>query len=352
MTDFRIGIDAQAIERAVRDSLRGLDETLEGLRGLHEWGEKEVEIDETVEVGAGATVTITTFGGDVQVRSGSGNRIRIKAEGETSLPEPPRVERDGNNVSFNALPGSHIDVHATVPRDCRIIVNTTEGDVEIEDTGTVEVKTVNGDVTAEAIAGDCTITTGHADVTVERMSGVLTLHTINGDIDVTDSYLRGAQLHSVDGEMTIDAALGTGPFAVQTVNGDVHLMLPPDTGAEIGFHTANGEVSCDLPAQVARSSNREWKASVNGGGPSIDIGTVNGDLEIDKGHGATVSDIVEPSRPVPPVPPVPAIPPEAPASIGPAVVPSSPEDTTDVLRALERGEISVDDAMERLSGAQ
>ena len=42
MTDFRIGIDAQAIERAVRDSLRGLDETLEGLRGLHEWGEKEV----------------------------------------------------------------------------------------------------------------------------------------------------------------------------------------------------------------------------------------------------------------------------------------------------------------------
>lgn len=346
MTDFRIGIDAEAIERAVHDSLRDLDKTLEGLHGLHDCCEKDVEIDETIEVGTGAELVITTMGGDVHIRGRSGNHIRIKAEGETSLPEPPRVERDGNRVTFQALPGSSIEVEATVPRDCRIRVNTTEGDVEIEDTGAIEVKTVSGDVTAEDIAGDCAVTTGHADVTVERMTGVLNVHTINGDLEVSNSHLHSAQLHSVDGEMTIDASLGNGPFAVQTVNGDVNLMLAPGNGAEINFHTANGEVSCELPAQVAKSSNREWQATVNGGGPQVDIGTVNGDLEIDKGHNVTVSDARKPSSPVPPVPPSP---PEPAVSAGPAVVPASPEDTTDVLRALERGEISVDEAMERLS---
>ncbi len=349
MTDFRIGIDAEAIERAVHDSLRGLDKTLEGLHGLHDCCEKDVEIDETVEVSAGAELIITTMGGDVHVRGNSGNRIRIKAEGETSLPEPPRVERDGNRVIFKALPGSEIDVTATVPRDCRIRVNTTEGDVEIEDTGAVEVKTVSGDVTAEDIAGDCAVTTGHADVTVERMTGVLTVHTINGDLEVSDSHLHGAQLHSVDGELTIDAALGKGPFAIQTVNGDVNLLLAPGNGAEINFHTANGEVSCDLPAQVTKSSNREWQAMVNGGGTYVDIGTVNGDLEIDKGHSVTVSSAHEPVPPVPPIPPVPS---ESAVSPGPAVVPAHPENTNEVLRALERGEISVDEAMERLSGAE
>jgi hypothetical protein len=346
MTDFRIGIDADAIERAVHDSLRGLDKTLAGLHDLHDCCEKDVEIDETIEVGAGAELIITTTGGDVHIRGRSGNHIRIKADGETSLPEPPQVERDGNRVSFKALPGSEIDVEATVPRDCRIRVNTTDGDVEIEDTGAIEVKTVNGDVTAEDIAGDCAVTTGHADVTVERMIGVLTVNTINGDLEVSDSHLGGAQLHSVDGEVSIDAALGNGPFAIQTVNGDVNLKLAPGTGAAINFHTANGEISCDLPAQVTTSSKREWQATVNGGGPHVDIGTVNGDLEIDKGRVVTVSDAPRPVPPVPPVPPEPAV------SAGPAVVPAAPEDTTDVLRALERGEISVDEAMERLSGSE
>lgn len=351
MTNFRFGIDADAIERSVRHSLRGLEETLEGLHDLHFGRERDVEIDETIEVGPGAELIITTLGGDVEVRGANGSSIRIKAEGESALPDTPSVHRDGNRVIFNAPHGSEIDVEAVVPHDCTVRVTTGDGDVEIEDTGAIEVKTMSGDVTAEDIAGDCTVTTGQADVTVERMNGALIAHTINGDIEISRSQLRSAQVHSVDGELTLDAVLGDGPFTIQTVNGDVDLMLPRDAGAEIVFHTANGDFSCDLPAQVTKSTSREWQAQVNGGGTRIEITTVNGDVEIGAGRSAAFSDTRVPAQPVPPVPPVPAVPsepampPDAPTSAGPG------RDTTDVLKALERGEISVDEAMERLSGA-
>jgi DUF4097 and DUF4098 domain-containing protein YvlB len=349
MTDFRIGIDAATIERTVRDSLRGLDRTLEGLRDLHgfDCGESDVEIDETIEVGAGAELVITTMGGDVRVRGADGNRIRVKAEGESRLPETPRVEREGNRVIFNAPAGSEIDVEATVPRDCSVTVNTHEGDVDIDNAGAVEVKTINGDVTALGISGSCTVTTGQADATIERLSGALTFHTVNGDLDVSDSYLRSADLHSVDGDLTVDASLGHGPFRLQTVNGDVELALPARDGAEIHFHTANGDISCDLPAQVSTASSREWHAQINGGGPRVDIETVNGDLEIEEGHSMPAGDAARPAAPPPP-------PPAYTEPVAPEDTPSTfqSEDTTDVLRALERGEISVDEAMERLSSGE
>jgi DUF4097 and DUF4098 domain-containing protein YvlB len=227
-----------------------------------------------------------------------------------------------------------------------VIVTTTEGDVEIEDTGSIEVKTMSGDVTAEDIAGDCTVTTGHADVNVERMIGALVANTINGDVEVTHSRLRSAQLHSVDGDVTLDAALGDGPFAIQTVNGDVDLLLPSGQGAEVFFHTANGEFTTHLPTQANKSSRQEWQAKVNGGGTRVEITTVNGDVEISEGHGAAGSDARRPSQPVPPVAPTPAEPPLPPE---PPVSSAQDLETTDVLQALERGEISVDEAMERLS---
>lgn len=343
MTDFRIGIDAAAIERTVRNSLRGLEETLEGLADIRLGREEDIQIDETVEVGPGSELIITTLGGDVEVRGANGGSIRIKAKGESALAETPHVQHEGNRVIFNAPHGSEIDVEAIVPHDCKVFVTTADGDVEIEDTGSIEARTMNGDVTAEDIAGDCSITTGHGDVTVERMTGSLSVRSINGDVEVQHSRLHGAQLHSVDGEVSVDAVLDSGPFTFQTVNGDVELMLPRGQGAEVAFHTANGDFTCELPAQVTKSSRREWQAEINGGGTHVEITTVNGDLEIGEGKSAAVADALRPAQPVPPVPPVPPTPAE------PAVPSARDDRTNEVLRQLERGEISVDDAMERLS---
>lgn len=357
MTDFRIGIDADSIERTVRESLSGLDETLKGLRDLHHWQEREVNIDETVEVGANAELSITSISGDVRVRGTDGTRIRIKAEGESAVPEPLRVERQGNRVIFNAPPGSEVEVEALVPRDCRVSINTAQGDVDIRNIGPLTVRTVDGDVTADGVSGAVTATTGHGDLTLERMTGSLTFHTVNGDLEVSDSRLDSAQLHSVDGEFNLDAALGSGPFAIQTVNGDVELLLPTGAGASVHFHTANGDISCDLPAEVTTSNRREWQAVINGGGPAVDIHTVNGDLEIEEGHGVSVADARRSSDPIPPVAPVPPVPAEPAHPTNGNVeagVPASSggEETTTVLQKLERGEISVDEAMEQLAREQ
>jgi len=101
MSNFRIGIDAEAIERTVNQSLRGL-QALDKLRDLDlgAWlgKERDVEIDETIEVGAGAELEISTFQGDIEIRGSETDRIRIVADGE-------RVTLGGTTLVAHLTPG-------------------------------------------------------------------------------------------------------------------------------------------------------------------------------------------------------------------------------------------------------
>ncbi len=202
--------------------------------------------------------------------------------------------------------------------------------------------------------------------------------TTSGDCQIKSSRLRRFSLNTVSGDFGIETPLVAGEqcFA-KTVSGDLQLALPPDTGATVQLKSVSGSVECQLPAEIIKSGRRHWQGRINGGGASLEMSSISGDLTIAKGKQSGADGNMSPTLQSPRAPETQAPPKPAESR---AYAQSSREDdapfaaeasstldgssdtagiassesgggTTAILSALERGEITVEEAMERLEEA-
>jgi hypothetical protein len=155
------------------------------------------------------------------------------------------------------------------------------------------------------------------------------------------------------------------------VSGDVDLRLTAPA-ARLTLSTVSGDANIKAPFE--KDGRGQWRLGpASASGPTITVKTVSGDLEVQGTIGEVVSQIGEPAAtatprvppisPVPPAPPVPTMartepPPDrqttqesaidAVDEVIAALDPESEAERMNVLQALERGEIDIDEAMSRL----
>jgi hypothetical protein len=322
--------------------------------------------------------------GDITIGATSSSSIRVhsdKFEGGHHGPdvEPLVASQDGNRVTIDTHRNHGMlraDLKIEVPIGSAVTVNTIDGDIAIHGTrGPVELSTVGGDIRVNHIRGAAKITTVSGDMHGEHLDGTLALQTTNGDVTIRHSALSRFNIHSVNGDFIIETPLARGEhYFAKTTNGDIQLWVPPDTGATVQMRSRNGEFQTDLPAEVINPSRRHWQGRINGGGANVELETLNGDVRIKKSHGDDgfasgqsqphdVSDM--PDLPgIPNIPEVPDLPDPPhptgevklePESFGASESDSTPRrpnyagaDSIEVLARLERGEISVEEAMDEL----
>lgn len=327
MDDLRnlgANIDAEEIQRTVHEAMRGLDATLADL-GLDQ-GESS---EQHLEVGRGSRLSLTTVGGEVVVRGADSQAIDLRAS--TAV----RVERDGDQISVRPAKGASANFEVEVPRGCGVSVQAVQADVEIRDTrGPVQIQSVSGDVEVAGASGESRIVSSSGDVTGRDLTGALSMRSASGDARIESSHLTEFEVTSSSGDLWIETSLASeGRYSARATSGDVTLALPPDSRAEVVLSTVSGDASCRLPVDVVASSKRQWRGRLNGGGVKVQVQTTSGDLEIVEGAASGA-----PRRPSEPEPPKSTFRPDAPDA--------------SVLKALERGEISVEEAMERLSESE
>ncbi|MDP9368420.1 MAG: DUF4097 domain-containing protein, partial [Chloroflexota bacterium] len=209
----------------------------------------------------------------------------------------PSIEFDLDSLK-GALGGDGVryDLDIEIPRrhpsttsDRPVVrVRTASGDVQVVDvTGDLNVATAFGDARLVGIAGELAVHTASGDVLTERLAGGLTARTASGDLRVRDAELERFTLASASGDLSLDAALtGAGPYRVETVSGDVNLLLglPPsgaagagETPATLTFQAVSGDASVDPPFR--KTERRTWRiGDESGDGPRIAVKTVSGDL--------------------------------------------------------------------------
>lgn len=138
--------------------------------------------------------------------------------------------------------------------------------VEVPRTTPVTVETVNGTVRADTI------------------DGALSLRTVNGRIDARQ--VGGpVQASTVNGRIALSlAAIAPGGITAKTVNGAVGITVPADEAATLAASCVNCSVKTE-GLSVERSeapANQDRKhtlhGTLNGGGPSIAVTTVNGSI--------------------------------------------------------------------------
>ncbi len=306
---------------------------------------------------------------------GSFGNLRIAIEIRT--PRRSDVEADGAsaNVHLEHLTGT---IRArTASGDVRvadlsgeIVIQTASGDVGAHALdGAVRINSASGDVKVERAARELEIQTASGDIALDGITGTLSVGSASGDCAARASALSSCRAKTASGDLNIATALAPdGDYEFQTVSGDLALFVPQETRATVTIKTVSGDLSTALPATSDGGNKRNRSLTINGGGVPVRVKTVSGDCTIRASREqlpslpATAARPAPPARPpmpvAPPIPPLPPLPPSVvpAAAAGAIATPAQgeePEDTMSetlsVLRAVERGELSIDEAMERLA---
>ncbi len=222
-------------------------------------------------------------------------------------------------------------VDASAPSTCDLRYDGVSADVTITGfRGTQEYRTVSGDVVLEGVSGEVHLKGVSGDVSL-RANGTLSsveLNTVSGDVSLVAPRIGQLRAATISGDLDIEGLLDDGPeHRVETVSGDLALGVAGGLTLEVrGLST---DVDIRLPHRSEGSRDRRHYV-VGDGRPQLRFSSMSGDVEVRAPRRGDAH--VRPSAP-----PVPATPPE-------------PTDQLAVLKALERGEIDVDEASRRLAG--
>ncbi|WP_419859628.1 DUF4097 family beta strand repeat-containing protein [Candidatus Palauibacter sp.] len=243
------------------------------------WGAADTQAQDFEWQGAvdrGDAVTIRGVNGSIVARAASGGQVRVEATKEADDDDPAgvRIEvvEDSRGVLICAVYptrrgrdpnrcGRGDDYRMSV-RNYDVEVHFT---VEVPDGIDLEARTVNGAIEARGIAADVEARTTNGDITVEG-SGEVSARTVNGAVE---AVLRSQPTENL---------------SFRTVNGRIQVRLPDDVNADVDIRTVNGAIDTEFPLTIrGRWGPKSASGEIGGGGPEIELRTVNGGIALVRG---------------------------------------------------------------------
>jgi DUF4097 and DUF4098 domain-containing protein YvlB len=249
------------------------------------------------------TISGNTSGGDIRLGD-----VKGRLEMSTSGGDIMAGSVDGDAILHTS--GGDIQVTNITSR---VELHTSGGDITVGNVGkSMKASTAGGDVIVGDVGGEADVSTAGGDIQVGKVSGSATMKTAGGDIrldgasGVVMAKTAGGDLHlknvtgSVQGETAggdVEASLrpsGSGGSRLSTAGGDVTLFIPENAKATIEARIrirghwkeskSDYAVTSDFKSTsyVTDDDMREIRATyvLGGGGETINLETVNGDIYI------------------------------------------------------------------------
>jgi len=131
--------------------------------------------------------------------------------------------------------------------------------------------TVNGDITVHNVEGFVEAQTLNGNVKQTGVAGSILAHTVNGSVDVALRALPEAP----------------GGLQLETINGDLRLLLPAAANAELELSTVAGRIESDLlaPTRALAGDTSSTRARLGRGGVTIRLRTIRGNIEVAENDG-------------------------------------------------------------------
>jgi Putative adhesin len=262
-------------------------------------------------------------------------------------------------LRFNNAP-SEVDYEIKVPSQADLDLKGVSSNIQLDDVaGAIRVRSVSGEVTAARLRGEIELGSVSGDVRGRDLAGQLALESVSGDVKAEGDF-GDVRAKTVSGEIELATPLASGgSYEFHSVSGDAIVRVPSSTAATISARGLSSDFSCDLPCDVRKSNrvpgSREWQAELNGGGAAVRFQSVSGNLRIRElvqaiaeAAAPTATSVETSSAPN-------TITSEAsPSNTGRDGASSQPTAEDDdsaamaVLRSLERGDLTVDDALRQI----
>ncbi|MEO8272860.1 MAG: DUF4097 family beta strand repeat-containing protein [Chloroflexota bacterium] len=310
------------------------------------------------EIGPRGRFTLRQASGEIRIRGVEGATVRVRSLDDETLDEQFTVEtgdgfvelRQRDQFSLGKLMlriGASPEIEVEVPHGATVSVESASAEIEASDLdGTKRFRTASGELRLARFAGALDVETVSGDIDLEGQAPLeLVMKSISGDVRVRVPKLKRLDMGTTSGDLWLDAELaGAGPFAIRSISGDATIV--GRSGFKVEAQTITGDLSSEV-AHKRESMQGRMVLIVGRPGPTLAFRSVSGDLQIVQPRDAAPESI--PLPPVAPTPPAPAVP----------VAPLDPTDPTnppadidrtrlEILRELERGDISVAEATDRL----
>lgn len=309
-------------------------------------------------------VSITAVDGEMaKVTDLNGRSLSERFDITTRDDSLELVAKNKLNVNFSIgnfeFGGGSAELSVELPRGARIALDGASTDASVTGIqGPGRYRTASGDLILQDVGGDLEIEAVSGDVRVDAVAPIeLSGRTISGDLVVRAPRLTRFEFTTTSGDIRLDAELaGKGPFTVKSISGDVTLV---GRGAiQVEGQSVTGDLVSDLPHRSESGPGRRVMivGSPGRGGPTLAFKSVSGDFHvIEPRQSAAPMPPAAPGAPAAPAAPMAAFPSNGTAPMAPE--PDEPTPATEnarleILRALERGEIDVETATQRLAAVE
>jgi len=189
------------------------------------------------------------------------------ADGLREISQPPSfaVEEENNSIEVSA----------------RNHNRASDFVIEVPAKTNLELSAINdGDITVDGVDGEHEISNINGEIILNHVGGSVVAHTTNGAVKATLARVTAGK-----------------PMAFTTLNGDVDIMLPAATRANLRLRSDNGQLFTDFDftpqaadVQESREQGRTMKeigkyigGAINGGGPVFELRSFSGDVYVRKG---------------------------------------------------------------------
>ncbi len=268
---------------------------------------------------AGGEVAMYRLKGNVKFRTSGGNITLEEIQG------PVRGSTSGGSIRVDNVDGE-TDVKTSGGdirvRDVKknIAVHTSGGNIALEDVlGEIEARTSGGWIRARNCKQNTRLRTSGGDIRLSTMGGEVRANTSGGDIDgegfgnevsvstsggdiilkdVKSAVEASTSGGDIEMEMTLEDFTKSHWVDLRSRGGDVQAILPADLPASIVAeirlerlkrYSQRYDILSDFPLSREQEEEGDFKTlrakgEINGGGDSVYIFTINGEITIKKGN--------------------------------------------------------------------
>lgn len=214
----------------------------------------------------GGRVAVANVQGSIWVEGWDQPEVELTAVKSAEDPDADlndaavEVEPGPDSLTFRTLYSAEteepvrVDYRLRVPRQTRLDgLHTVNGDIGVRGVeGGVEARTLNGNIWQAGVAG------------------TVRARTLNGSVQVS---LRARP----EPETALE---------LETVNGDVALLLPADSDADLELNTVAGEIESRLAYTAsAAGPDGSWRARLGRGGARVRLRSIRGDIHVGTNEG-------------------------------------------------------------------
>ncbi len=260
--------------------------------------------DRTLHTSATPTIAVFTSSGAIRVHAGSDVHIKanlsssnhgsffgghndgdIQARIQRIINNPPiqqssdRVEI-GDHSHNDLFRDINIDYDITLPAGSHLNLQTGSGDIEVQAAGDgIHADSGSGSVRIREAHGPFSLQSGSGDIELQSSgAGNTEAHTGSGSI----------RLQNIDGTLNARTGSGdieasgrlTGNSRLTTGSGSVRLDLG-HSGLNLNARTGSGSIRTNSPITTSGELDRDHVSGpINGGGPTVDVTTGSGDIEL------------------------------------------------------------------------